>query len=338
MSRRPEAREKGERRIPERIDVLGFGAVAVDDLLFLEQFPKPDGKYRVIRRERHPGGLTGTALVAAARLGSRCAYAGTLGSDELSDFIRKSLSAEGVSVEHVVMQEGALPFRSTIVEDMGGKTRTILWDASDAIGAHDSLPAERLIREAGVLFVDHVGLVGMLRAARIARQAGIPVVGDFEVRHSAPFDELLALTDHLILAQDFAREITGSSDARAAAEALWNNAARAAVVVTMGADGAWFVSKELPAQARFQPAFAVEVVDTNGCGDVFHGAYASCLVRGMPMSERVRFAAATAAIKAAFVGGQKGIPTRAEVERFLRARADEAPIREGESRGEGGPP
>ena len=306
--------------MPDRIDVLGFGAVAVDDLLFLEEFPKPDCKYQVIRRERHPGGLTGTALVAAARLGSRCAYAGTLGSDELSNFIRESLSAEGVSVEHVVRQEGALPFRSTIVEDMGGKTRTILWDASEAIGAHDSLPDERLIRRARVLFVDHMGLVGMLRAARIARQAGIPVVGDFEVQHPAPFDELVALTDHLILSRDFAREITGSPDARAAAEALWKGASRAAVVVTMGADGAWFVSKELPGKACFQPAFPVEVVDTNGCGDVFHGAYASCLVLGMPMSERVRFAAATAAIKATCVGGQKGIPTRAEVERFLRVQ------------------
>ncbi len=319
MRGRPGAREKGKRRMPERIDVLGFGAVAVDDLLFLEEFPKPDGKYRVIRRERHPGGLTGTALVAAARLGSRCAYAGTLGSDELSNFIRESLSAEGVSVEHVVRQEGALPFRSTIVEDVRGKTRTILWDASEAIGAHDSLPDERLIRRARVLFVDHVGLVGMLRAARIARQAGIPVVGDFEERQPAPFDELVALTDHLILSRDFACVLTGSPNARAAAEALWNGASRAAVVVTMGSEGAWFVSKERPGTACFQPAFAVEVVDTNGCGDVFHGAYASCLVRGMSMSERVRFAAAAAAIKATCVGGQKGIPTRAEVERFLQA-------------------
>jgi sugar/nucleoside kinase (ribokinase family) len=304
--------------MPERIDILGLGAVAVDDLLFLEEFPKPDFKYRVIRRERHPGGLTGTALVAAARMGSRCAYAGTLGSDELSNFIRESFSAEGVSVEHVVRQEGALPFRSTIIEDMRGKTRTILWDASEAIGAHDALPEERLIRSARVLLVDHVGLVGMLRAARIARQAGIPVVADFEVRHSAAFDELLALADHVILSQDFARALSGSPDARSAAEALWNNG-RTAVVVTMGPEGAWFVSKELQGGARFQPAFAVDVVDTNGCGDVFHGAYASCLARGMPMSERVRFAAAAAAIKATCVGGQKGIPTRGEVEQFLKA-------------------
>jgi sugar/nucleoside kinase (ribokinase family) len=310
--------------MPEGIDVLGFGAVAVDDLVFLEEFPKPDCKYRVVRRERHAGGLTGTALVAASRLGCRCAYAGTLGSDEFSRFIEEGLAAEGVSITHMVRQEGALPFRSTILEDMRGKTRTILLDASGVIGAHDSLPEEPLIQRARVVFVDHVGLAGMLRAARIARRAGIPVVADFEVRHPALFDELFALTDHLILSMDFAREVTGATDGRAAAEALWSSAPRAAVVVTMGAQGAWFVSQESGGGARLQPAFRVEVMDTNGCGDVFHGAYAACLARGMPMPERMRFASATSAIKATHVGGQKGIPSRADVEAFLKSRSGEA--------------
>jgi sugar/nucleoside kinase (ribokinase family) len=61
------------------IDVLGLGAVAVDDLVYLAEYPRPDSKVRVIRRERHAGGLTGTALVAASRMGRRCAYGGVLG-------------------------------------------------------------------------------------------------------------------------------------------------------------------------------------------------------------------------------------------------------------------
>jgi len=50
-------------------DVLGVGVAAVDDILWVEAYPPPDSKVRVVRRERHPGGLTATALVAAARLG-----------------------------------------------------------------------------------------------------------------------------------------------------------------------------------------------------------------------------------------------------------------------------
>jgi sugar/nucleoside kinase (ribokinase family) len=70
-----------------------------------------------------------------------------------------------------------------------------------------------------------------------------------------------------------------------------------------------------------QPAFPVAVVDTTGCGDVFHGAYAAGLVRGLGVMERVRLAAAAAALKATRPGGQAGAPTLAEVEQFLNPRA-----------------
>jgi sugar/nucleoside kinase (ribokinase family) len=65
----------------------------------------------------------------------------------------------------------------------------------------------------------------------------------------------------------------------------------------------------------------VAAVDTTGCGDVFHGAYAAALVRGMGVEERVRFAAAAAALKATRRGGQAGAPTLEEVETFLRGQA-----------------
>lgn len=51
-------------------DVLGLGCAAVDDLLYVASFPVPDSKTRVLRAERQCGGLTATALVAAARLGA----------------------------------------------------------------------------------------------------------------------------------------------------------------------------------------------------------------------------------------------------------------------------
>jgi sugar/nucleoside kinase (ribokinase family) len=304
------------------IDVLGIGAVAVDDLYYLEEFPQPDEKVRVVASERQAGGLAGTALVAAARLGCSAAYAGTLGEDEQSRYILDGLRAEGVSTEWVVHRAGARPYRSAIIVDMRTKSRTILSCEEGVVGAADQLPEEAILLSSRVLFVDHSGLPGMLRAARIARRAGIPVVGDFERRYPEPFEELLALTDHLVLPVEFARQLTGAGDGRSAAEAIrdWDRS-REAVVVTMGAEGCWYVSVELPGAARHQPAFRVRTVDTTGCGDVFHGAYAAGLARGLGLAERVRLASAAAAIKATRPGGQKGIPTSAEVEAFLASAA-----------------
>jgi sulfofructose kinase len=283
---------------PPGIEVLGLGAVAVDDLYYLDGFPRPDEKVLVVSNERQAGGLTGTALVAAARLGCRAAYA--------------------VSTEWVVHRRGSRPYRSVVIVDRKTKSRTLLSCTDGVLGADPHLPEESLILASKVLFVDHSGAVGMLRAARIARRGGIPVVGDFERRYAAPFDELLALTDHLVLPVQFACQLTGARDGRTAAEALWDRS-RAAVVVTEGAEGSWYVSAELPGGARHQEAFRVEAVDTTGCGDVFHGAYAAGLAQGLGLAERVRLASAAAAIKATHPGGQKGIPRRAEVEAFLRS-------------------
>lgn len=317
--------------MPDRFDVLGLGAVAVDDILFLSEFPKPDSKMPVLRRERHAGGLAGTALVAARRLGRTCAYAGCLGDDGLSRFILERFAAEGISVDHVVRRPESRPFHSTILVDSSRTTRTILYEADGVIGADPSAPAEEVLRSAGVLLVDHIGLEGMVRAARIAREAGIPVVADIERDRPSLVSELIDLSDHLIVPLEFAQARTGESGAAAAARRLWRGKAargrdhrRAAVVVTCGVDGSWYVSAEEPDALFHQPAFPVTVVDTIGCGDVFHGAYAAALSEGREMADRVRLASAVAALKATQPGGQAGIPTRDKAEELLRERAGQS--------------
>lgn len=308
----------------ESLDLLGLGAVAVDDLLFLKQFPRPDSKMPIVRHERHAGGLTGTALVAARRMGRACDYAGTLGEDELSRFITDAFDSEGVSLRHLVRRAGTRPYHSTILVDTDAKTRTILFDEQNVVSADPDLPSAEVIRSARVLLVDHTGISGMIRAARVARAAGIPVVADLERDLGAPLAELLALADHLILPYDFAQKLTRAADGPAVARALWR-IDRAAVVITAGTDGSWYVTAEDPENVYHQPAFRVQEVDTNGCGDVFHGVYAAGLSEGMGAAERIRFAAAVAAQKATQPGGQKGIPRRADADRFCAERATEAP-------------
>jgi sugar/nucleoside kinase (ribokinase family) len=301
-------------------DVLGLGCVAIDDLLYVAGYPAADTKMQVRRGERHCGGLTATALVAAARLGSRAAFAGVLGDDELSQFVLSRFREEGIDPQYVRRRAEARPIHSIIVVDESTKTRTILYNLEGAFGAEPDWPDEEVIRAARVLFVDHFGIEGMTRAARIAHEAGIPVVADLESNEHPRFPELLELVDHMILSRDFAAELTGEQEPSAAVLRLWS-AARRAAVVTGGERGCWYVDSDAPAAVRHQPAFAVEVVDTTGCGDVFHGAYASALARGLDLPSRIRFASAAAALKATQRGGQAGIPTRPVVEEFLQARS-----------------
>ena len=78
----------------------------------------------------------------------------------------------------------------------------------------------------------------------------------------------------------------------------------------------WLDNGEL----RQVPAYHVEVVDTLGAGDTFHGAFTLMLAEGLGERPAMRFAAATAALKCTRYGGISSAPRRAEVEAFLAAR------------------
>lgn len=303
---------------PSRYDILGFGAVAVDELLYVEEYPPAERKVRVHKQLRQCGGLTGTALVAAARLGARCAYVGVLGGDELSRFVVDSLQRERIDLGHRVSRAEARPAHSTIIVDETHKTRTIFANVGEAMGADPLRPDAELIRSARVLLVDHHGLEGTLRAVRIARDAGVQVVADFERNPGPPFPLLLTMVDHLVISERFARELTGDllSPVEQLLPNLWSPARRV-VVVTCGADGGWYQVDGPTGDLGRYPAFPVEVVDTTGCGDVFHGAYAVGVAEGQEVARSVRFASAVAALKATQRGGQAGCPTRTVVEAFL---------------------
>lgn len=300
-----------------KFDFLALGAVAVDDLLYAESYPAADEKAAVLRRERQCGGMSAIALMTAARLGCACAYAGVLGREELSDFAIAQLRAEGVNLKHLARRAGVRPIHSVIIIDPKRGSRNIFFDIAGVLGAAADWPPAAVIESARVLFADWFSVPGMIRAARVARQAGIPVVADFEQRGDPGFPVLLGLPDHLIISQSFATQLTGATEPRRALKKLWKKHHQL-VAVTGGAKGCWYLSAENPARPRHQPAFKVNVVDTTGCGDVFHGAYAAALARAMNAADCIRFAAAAAALKAAKSGAQKGIPTLADVQKFLR--------------------
>jgi sulfofructose kinase len=301
------------------IDILGLGCVAVDDLLYVPSFPVANTKVRVLSSERQCGGLTGTALVTAARFGARCAFAGLLGLDKLSNVVEENFLREGVEIKFAPRARDASVVHSTIVVAVETGTRNIFYRINGRLGADDLLPTEWVIRSARVLFLDHCGMVGNLRAALIARAAGIPIVADFERDNDPRFQELLGLVDHIVLSEDMAVKVTGKRSPQSAAEALWHKECHA-VVITCGVDGSWFVGTDQ--MVKHQAAFKVQAYDTTGCGDVFHGAYAAALAQGATLSERVRLATAAAALKATQPGGQRGIPTRSQVDEFLQSEPE----------------
>ncbi len=296
-----------------RWDVLGFGAVAVDDLFYVERFAPPDGKMPVRSSRREAGGLAGTAMAAAARLGARAAYCGVLGDDDLSRFTRDELARYGVDCSAIRANPLARPIHSVVIVEQTTGRRCIYYSWGGVVNVPLETIDRALITSARVLFVDFTVIAPGLAASRMARANGIPVVGDIEPSDDPALPDLVREIDHLIVGVEMAQRLTGGSDPAEAAARLIPG--RACAVVTAGDRGCWYAVAGAPVE--HVPALKVDVVDTTGCGDVFHGAYAGALAQGQSIPEAVRVATIAAGLKAQQPGGRAGIPDRAKVDALL---------------------
>ena len=148
------------------------------------------------------------------------------------------------------------------------------------------------------------------------RAAGREVVMDGSKTDGPVSDRqrgLVPLVDVLITGSGFARGLTGEDDIWRAGRAILDLGPRL-FVETVGEHGSYTIT---PDEHFPTPAFPVEVVDTTGAGDVYHGAYIVGLLHGWDPRRCALFATAASAIKCQHLGGRSGIPSFDEVMGFL---------------------
>jgi sulfofructose kinase len=262
------------------------------------------------------GGLAATAAVAMARLGGRVEMWGRVGDDPGGRFILDQFAQEGVDTSQVQVCPGGRSPACAVTVDRRTAERYFTYFSGRGL----DVPAERLdlgrVARAKAVLVDNWWAEAQLAAARVAREHGVPVCGDFEGINAAA-REVIPLVDYPIYALECALACGGTDSPEEALLRVAELGGRVPMI-TLGDQGsAWLED----GQVRRCPAFRVEAVDTTGCGDVFHGAFTFGLARGWDVARNARFASAVAALKCRALGGRTGIPTYDEVVAFLQSRA-----------------
>lgn len=302
------------------LHVLGFGALAIDDIVYVDR-PMAAGKGKVTARATDHGGNVATALVAVARLGGRSAFIGWLSDNPLADEGGDALARDGVDVSHAPRHPASVPIRSVITVGPDGE-RFIAYDDDVLHGTAPDLP-DAVLRQAPVLLIDGYATHSETVVAR-ARALGLSVVADIEWTVGEATDRLLALCDHLVLPLAFGRYYSGQTEPMAILDWLWSSD-RSAVVLTDGDHGAYLRQKD-GSEVWHLPAYPVQAVDTTGAGDCFHGAYALALAQGKAPLDCVRTASAAAAISVMTHGGRKGLPDHRTCLDWMSTQAAPVPV------------
>ncbi len=284
--------------------VVGIGACVLDTLITLPNFPPEDTKLRATSTKLVGGGPTATGIVAVSKLGISSEYIGVLSDDSSGAYLKADFEKYGVGTDNIDMLPGYRAFTSCIWLNAAEGTRTCVFDKGDLPALKLSEKQIEAIKSADLLMVDGNELEAAIEAAKIAKENGVKVLYDCGGLYDG-IERLLALTDIMIPSEEFSIGHTGEKDAASAAKKLYEMYNPEYVVVTRGKHGGLlFDGKEVTEY----PIYPADVVDSNGSGDVFHGAFASAVVRGFTPIQCCHFSSCVSALKCMGVGARESVP------------------------------
>ena len=91
------------------------------------------------------------------------------------------------------------------------------------------------------------------------------------------------------------------------------------VIVTLGEKGSVLVTSS---SYLYVPAYKVKVLDTTAAGDTFIGAYLASYLKDKDDQKALKYATAASALTVQTMGAQISIPTREQVEKFIKEYGD----------------
>jgi sugar/nucleoside kinase (ribokinase family) len=317
-------------------DVITLGEVVVD--IFASPISTP--LKEAIDFTIALGGSQANVAVTLTRLGATAGFIGKAGADPFGERFMELLHSEGVDTSYFTLVRGSpTPVAWVDASDPRNVDFIFYRGASGELRPEDIDPA--YIASARLFLYNSVTLTGGSReavrhAVRLAKQNGVLV--SYDVNYRAPLWPDRAEARQRILegmrgadilkANEVDIELlAGTSDLPAAARWILKQGVQLCLI-TLGSGGTYFNNGRAEGHV---PAFQVDALDTTGCGDAFVGGLVYGLLGtslelpaldGPTLRRLVRSANAVGALTATGMGAMAPLPTRAEVETFLRQRED----------------
>ena len=294
--------------------IICVGHAALDRIYRIGAFPPRPTKVRALEHVESGGGMAANAAAAIARLGGKVELWSRVGADEAGRRIKSGLRRAGVDVRYVESFDDGRSSTSAIIVDGKGERLVVGTRDINMPAGTSWLPLER-IGSAALVLAD----LRWLEAVRVvfarARSAGIPTILDADLGGRDALTDILALTDYAIFSEEALSDYLPDMDLQARLDRVMLLGPRHAGV-TLGERG--YTWRD-PFGGGKCPSFKVDVVDTTGAGDAFHGAFALALSEQRPIADCARVACAAAALKCTRLGARSGQPNRPELEAFMQS-------------------
>ena len=301
----------------KKFDLIGFDNPFLDLVIEIDRLPASNTNCPMHERCFQGGGNVATALVAASRLGLKTALMGCIGDDLFGKMSKADLEYNKVDTSAMKVKKGKKSNFSICVSEREMKGKEFLVGHGDFENIQPDEINEELIKSAKML---HTGLItpAVVKACEIIHANGgkvsidAPYYKPHVTENYKHFDIFIgsemyyeAMCEDLNYdKQDYEKNMDTLREAGCDI-----------VIFTFGSEGC----KGLSSDGYFEvPAIPVNVVDTTGAGDVFHGAFDYFYLQGYDAEKCARLSTGVSAIKCTRPGGRSGIPTLEVLEKFLQ--------------------
>jgi len=285
------------------LDVLGIGAATLDELWLVKEFQAAEGVQQALDQATMGGGPVATALAVLASLGRRTTLVDVCGDDAVGEQILAELDQLGVCTNLIQRVASAKSTKAAVQVRAGDGARQIVFLPSSAGEPKINDEIRSQIGSARILHLNGRHESMARDAVRIAQEAGVTISFDGGAgRYCDSVRDLVDASHLRIVSREFATRWSGAGDIESMMLALFTPPAQL-VVVTDGVHGSYVW--RLGGSAFHQPAItANQLVDTTGCGDVYHGAFLHGWLSGWDVRCCAEYASKLAAKNAEGLGGR----------------------------------
>lgn len=293
------------------------GSTNMDIVMTVEHFTRPGETQKADKLEFFPGGKGANQAVTVAKLMRKCHFLTCIGTDEygkfFEDYFRK-INISGFKVIHG--QTG----RAFIELTRGGENRIVVVEGTNGAFTMEILNEnmEQLLENDMVLLQNEIPPHITYEVAKKFKKNGKTVIFDpAPAKDINP--EIMKFVDFLTpneteileLCEDVGKKVENFDEAFY----FLHDLGLENLIVKMGSKGATLINSNTKITVR---AYKVLAKDTTAAGDVFNGAFATALTKGMDLKKALKFANAAAAISVTRKGAQPSIPTYNEIIEFMK--------------------
>jgi sugar/nucleoside kinase (ribokinase family) len=246
-------------------NIIFTGLCTVDLQFFTDRYPNENEKIKASQFEMSAGGPATNAACTCAHLGSKATLLTAFGENHFSDVVREELEGAGVVWADVAAGQHRQPTFASVISNTQNGLRTIFsYFPAPFVFGGDHLAS--LVNTASMILVDGFHPDVAMPLVRAAKQKNIPVVFDGGSWKDTTV-ALLPWVDVAICSEHF--HIPGV-ETNIDTIAYLRDAGVEHVAITRGASPILY---HCAGETKELAVPQVDVADTLGAGDVFHGAF-----------------------------------------------------------------